>query len=303
MPKLAVTLVSCLALAGSLPAADDDKPNEPSQSAAALVSFDDLQGRLNEPDLRLLDVRAKDDYDEGHIPGAIWVDLGAAKKLAGEPGGLDDRPAWADWIRNLGLKPNAKVVIYDDSRQLEAARTWWLLGYLGVDNVGLLDGGFPFWKSQDRPVSAEAPKVDPADFPVAFRQGWRATRSEVLEALKSKSAPIVDARSDAEFSGARKLAERGGRIPGACHVEWTQLVDKDGQFLPIEELRAKFQDARLKEGEPVITHCQGGGRSSVNAFVLTRLGFPARNYYLGWSDWGNADDAPVETGSPEEPKD
>lgn len=299
MLKLAVMMISCLGLAGLAHPALGDEPSEPNQSAAALVSFDDLQGRLNEPELRLLDARAKDDYDEGHLPGAVWLDVKAAEKLAAEPGGLDDRQAWNDWIRNLGLKPNAKVVIYDDNRQLDAARAWWLLGYLGVDHVALLDGGFPLWKHQDRPVTAEAPKIQPADFPVAFRRDWRATRDEVLEALESKSATIVDARSEAEFQGTRKLSKRGGRIPGACHVEWTELVDKDGRFLPLDELRAKFADAKLKEGESVITHCQGGGRASVDAFVLRRLGLPARNYYLGWSDWGNTDDAPIETDAPQ----
>lgn len=299
MSRLALMIVSCLGLAGLVQPAAGDEPSDPNQPTAGLLSFDDLQGRLNEPGLRLLDVRAKDDYDEGHIPGAVWVDLEAAKNLAGKPGGLDDREAWTDWVKDLGLKPDAKIVVYDDNRQLDAARTWWLLDYLGVDHVALLDGGFPLWKTEDRPVSAEAAQVEPADFPVDFRRDRRATRDEVLEALETSSTPIVDARSEAEFTGTRKLAKRGGRIPGACRVEWNELVDKDGRFLPIQELRAKFGAANLKKGEPVITHCQGGGRASVDAFVLRRLGFPARNYYLGWSDWGNADDAPVETDAPQ----
>ena len=293
--------VSCLGfgLAGSPQAAVGDEPAEPKHSTAALVSFDDLQRRLGEPELRLLDARPKDDYDEGHIPGAVWLDAKAAEKLAARPGGLDDREAWEDWIADLGLKPGAKVVVYDANRQRDAARFWWLLGYLGVDEVALLDGGFPLWRKEDRPVSAEAPKVEPAAFPVAFRRERLATADDVREALKSKSAQIVDARSDAEFTGAQKLAKRGGRIPGACHVEWSDLVDNDGRFLPVEELRAKFEGAKLQKGEPVITHCQSGGRASVDAFVLRRLGFPTRNYYLGWSDWGNTDDAPIQTGASE----
>jgi len=301
MPRLVMILASCLGLglAGSLQTTVGDEPTEGNHSTSALLSFDDLQRRLGEPGLRPLDVRSKDDYDKGHVPGAVWVDVQAASKLAARPGGLDDRQAWEDWIAHLGLKPGVEIVVYDDNRQLDAARVWWLLGYLGVEKVGLLDGGFSLWKNEDRPVSAEAPKVEPAAFPVAFRRERRATRDEVLDALKSKSARIVDARSDAEFTGAEKRSKRGGRIPGACHVEWAQLVDKDGRFLPVETLRAKFEEANLQEGEPVITHCQGGGRASVDAFVLERLGFPARNYYPGWSDWGNTDDAPIETGASE----
>jgi thiosulfate/3-mercaptopyruvate sulfurtransferase len=73
-------------------------------------------------------------------------------------------------------------------------------------------------------------------------------------------------------------------------------VDKDGRFLVEATLRAKLAEAGVKRGEPVITHCQGGGRASVDAFVFERLGVPTRNYYLGSSDWGNSDDTPVESG-------
>jgi len=122
----------------------------------------------------------------------------------------------------------------------------------------------------------------------------------VLANLASKSARIVDARSGAEFTGGDKRAERGGRIPGACHLEWAEFVDKDGRFLPLEALRAKLREAGLtQDGEPVITHCQSGGRASVDAFVMERLGHPTRNYYLGWSDWGNNGDLPIETGASE----
>jgi thiosulfate/3-mercaptopyruvate sulfurtransferase len=85
-------------------------------------------------------------------------------------------------------------------------------------------------------------------------------------------------------------------MPAACHLEWNNLVGKDGRFLPEPDLRAKLEKAGVRPGEPVITHCQGGGRASVNAFVLERLGYPTRNYYESWADWGNAEDTPVEAG-------
>ena len=91
-------------------------------------------------------------------------------------------------------------------------------------------------------------------------------------------------------------------MPTACSLEWNNLVDEDGRFLDESALRAKLAKAGVRPGEPVITHCQGGGRASVNAFVLERLGFKTRNYYLGWSDWGNASDTPVETEQGSRPK-
>lgn len=107
---------------------------------------------------------------------------------------------------------------------------------------------------------------------------------------------MIDARTEAEHTGAQKRSKRGGRVPAACHLKWTALVDSDGRFLDEATLRTKLPRAGVKPGEPVITHCQGGGRASVDAFVFERLGFPTRNYYLGWSDCGNVEDAPIETG-------
>jgi thiosulfate/3-mercaptopyruvate sulfurtransferase len=99
-----------------------------------------------------------------------------------------------------------------------------------------------------------------------------------------------------EYAGAEARSRRGGHVPSACPLEWSGLVDQDGRFLDEKALRSKLEASGAKPGAPVITHCQGGGRASVDAFVFERLGFPTRDYYLGWSAWGNAGDTPVETG-------
>lgn len=278
-------------ITGSAPADTSD------QSPVPLVSFDGLQKRLDAPSLRLLDARPRAEYDRGHIPGAAWVDAKAIETLASRPGALADKAAWESWAAPLGIGPDTEVLVYDASRQLDAARIWWLLRYLGVEKVGLIDGGFPLWEREGRPKATDAPAVRPRPFKVAFRTDRHATRDDVLTALKGKGTfRVIDARSGAEHTGAEKRSKKGGHIPTACHLEWATLVDKDGRFLDEPALRAKLEKIGLKPGEQVITHCQGGGRASVDAFVFERLGVPTRNYYLGWSDWGNADDTPVATG-------
>lgn len=107
---------------------------------------------------------------------------------------------------------------------------------------------------------------------------------------------VVDARTTAEHLGTEKRSARAGRIPESCHLDWIDLVGKDGRFPDDRTLRARVAEAGIDPAAPVITHCQGGGRASVDAFVFEKLGHPTRNYYLGWSDWGNAEDTPVETG-------
>ena len=268
-----------------------------SEAAGPLATFDEVQKRLGSPGLRLLDPRPRADYDQGHAPGAVWVDSKAAQALASRPGGLTDRAAWEAWITPLAIGPKAEVLIFDGAKQLEAARLWWLLGYLGVEKVGLLNGNFPLWKAEGKPVTTDVPKVEPVAFPVAFNNGRHATRDDVFAALKSGRTAIVDARSKEEYTGEKKSSKRGGHIPSACRLEWSDLVDKDGRFLEDSALKTRLVELGIKPGDPVITHCQGGGRASVDAFAIERLGHPTRNFYLGWSDWGNATETPVVEGA------
>ena len=273
-----------------------EPPAQAISSSARLLSFEELRDELAAPELRLLDVRDQADYAKGHIPGAIWVDLKSAQPLASSAQGLTDLAAWEKWIAPLGIGPTTEVVIYDSQRQLSAARAWWLLTYLGVKNVGLIDGGFPLWAKQGRPVTTDVSKITPRAIRVELQPDRLATRDQVLQSI-SAADRIVDARSMGEYSGQEARAKRGGHIPSACHLEWTRLVDADGRFRDAGAVRAQLDSLGIRPGRPIITHCQSGGRASVNAFVLERLGLPARNYYLGWSDWGNAGELPIESGT------
>lgn len=262
----------------------------------ALVTHEQVRKRLSDKALRLLDVRPRADYEKGHIPGAVSVDTKGASALASKPGGLSDQAAWGAWVEPLGIADGQEVLVYGGKSPIEAARVWWLLRYLGAERVGLIDGGFPLWAAGNRPVSSEATAVAPGKFRVRLDRGRLATKEDVLAALKSGSETVVDARSVGEYTGSDKSSKRGGHVPSACRVEWSDLIDGEGRFLAEATLRSKFGKAGVKAGGPVITHCQGGGRASLDAFVLERLGFPTRNYYLGWSDWGNVEETPVAEG-------
>jgi thiosulfate/3-mercaptopyruvate sulfurtransferase len=277
------------------------KAQEASSPRPQLITHDELQKRLSDPKLRLLDARTKAEYDQSHIPGAVWIDAKAAQTLAARPGGLTDRASWEAWSAPLGINPQMDVFVYDGKRQLDAARIWWLLRYLGVDQVGLVDGNFLLWQWSGKPVTSDPASAPPQPLKIAFRADRHATREEVLAVLKKGTTRIVDARSKAEYAGHEKLSRRAGHIPAACHLEWAELVDKDGRFLSPGELRARLGRLGIKPGEPVIAHCQGGGRASVDTFALERLGVPTRNYYLGWSDWGNTEETPVTTNEDRRP--
>jgi thiosulfate/3-mercaptopyruvate sulfurtransferase len=268
----------------------------PISAPPVLMTHDMVQKWLTLPGLRLLDARPKAEYEKGHLPGAVWVDVKAAEALAARPDGLTDRAAWEAWTAPLGLDPSVQVLVYDGKRQLDAARIWWLLRYLGLDRVGLINGNFGLWQAAGRPVTTEVPAISPRPLKVNFRADRLATRDQVRNALKASGSRIVDARSEGEFTGKEKRSQRAGHIPGACRLEWSGLVDKDGRFLTAAAIRTQLDKEGILPGQSIITHCQGGGRASVDAFAFELLGIRTQNYYLGWSDWGNAEDTPVEQG-------
>ncbi len=199
----------------------------------------------------------------------------------------------------LGIDAKSDVVIYDDASFKDAARIWWILRFWGVDRVRLLNGGWTGWKTGKFPVESGSSRFpEPASFVAAPRIQRLATRKTVLDALAQSSAQIVDARSFGEFCGVDRLKnKRGGAIPRAKPLEWSDLVDpKTKRFKSAAELRGIFRDAGVDLRKQTITHCQSGGRASVMAFGIELMGGEhVANYYAGWSEWGNDDDTPIET--------
>ncbi|HEY1189970.1 MAG TPA: rhodanese-like domain-containing protein, partial [Gemmata sp.] len=194
----------------------------------------------------------------------------------------------------LGVSPKVPVVVYaDDAR--DAARAWWVLKYAGVPDARILNGGWKVWTAANRPTEKEAPAVTAEAFNWTVAAPRLADKRHVLGILKDGAA-CVDARTKAEFTGEKALAKRGGHIPGAVHLEWVELLDpKTGKFLPPADLLKLMEERKIDLDKPHVTYCQSGGRAAVVAFGLELAGAKSvRNYYPSWSEWGNADDTPVE---------
>ncbi|MGA2034814.1 MAG: sulfurtransferase [Thermoguttaceae bacterium] len=247
----------------------------------------------------VLDARAKKAFDENRLPAARWVDAAAWAKAFG-PG--TDAKAWGRLIGSLGIDPDSKVVVYDGSSSKDAARIWWILRYWGVADVRLLNGGWPGWKTAGLPIEAGKPQAPaPRSFPATSQAKRLATKGQLLDALKQKSLQIVDARSQAEFCGTdRQVNKRAGAIPGAKHLEWSDLIDKTTQrFKSADQLRTLFREAGVDLERSTASYCQSGGRAAVMAFALELMGAAdMRNYYASWGEWGNADDTPIVVPAP-----
>ena len=284
-----------------------------------LVSTDWLGEHLSEPNLRVVDIRgyvkktdlgngrqraeylaARDEYDEAHIPGAVYIDWTRDITDREDPVPVQIAPPdrFAALVGSLGIGDATHVVVYDHAGGQFATRLWWTLLYYGHDLTSVLDGGWEKWIAEDRPTTAEAPAVGPAVFTPRPRPDWRKEAEDVL-AASERGAFVLDARDEGQYTGAVARGEgRAGRIPGAKHLHADSLFEPEcGTFLPDEKLVEKLGEAGVPDDRdaPLIAYCNGGVAATVPLFALHRLGYKNLATYDGsWNEWGTREDLPAE---------
>ena len=253
-----------------------------------------------EPPL-LIDLRPVENYCENHVPGAVHLDLFGISSIDTDPAPLK---AFFWIIEHLlasrGVSNDVAVVVYDDTSGIRAARAFWFLEYFGHPDTRVLDGGFNAWIRKGLPLTQHAPKPAPSGWTgrrdEEILAGWR----DVADRLNSPDALILDTRSDGEYYGTTVRAARGGAVPGAIHLEWTNNLSPDGTFKSPDELRIMYARAGVTPDREVVTYCQGGYRAAHSYLALRLIGYPrVRNYVGSWKEWGDRVDLPIE--HPKEP--
>lgn len=279
------------------------------KSFSPLVSTDWLAEHLDAPDVRIADASwylpqagrdARAEYRAAHIPGAVFFDIDElSDDKTSLPHMLPPAPKFASHMRRLGLGDGNFIVVYDGAGIYSAPRAWWMLRAMGHDEVAVLDGGFPKWKREGRPMEDLIPQAHPRHFTPRPNNALLRGFDQLMQNLSSRREQVVDQRSAARFAG--KEAEprpgvRPGHIPGSFNVPYSELTGEDGTLKSREELVRVFSGNGIDLMRPAVTSCGSGITASIGLLALQVAGARDVALYDGsWAEWGANPVAPVES--------
>jgi thiosulfate/3-mercaptopyruvate sulfurtransferase len=268
--------------------------------AMLLVTTDELAQHLGGPGWVVIDCRhdlmdpAKGPkaYEAGHIPGAYFLhtdyDLSGAKTGKNGRHPLPPLDEFAAKVNERGIAPETQVVGYDDLSGNYAVRLWWMLRWLGHDKVAVLDGGWPKWAKEGRPVTRDVPPPRKGSFVPRPHLGDTVDAHFVDRFRESPEITLLDARAPGRFQGLEEPIDPvAGHIPGAVNRFWQKNLNPDGTFKTPKQLRAEF-DELLAAADPsrVVHMCGSGVTACHNMFAMELAGLPAGRLYPGsWSEW------------------
>ena len=261
-----------------------------------LIVFDATKYLPNEPH------DGRTEFLSAHLPGARYFDIDeVADPDTDLPHMVPTPGRFAKLMAAMGVSNTSRLVFYDQKGLASAARGWWLMRLFGHDNAAVLDGGLPKWRTEGRPVqSGEALAPGRAEFRPDFRARKLRAVGDLLANAGSKGELVLDARAAGRFTGATpepRAGMRSGHIPGSSSLPYTELLNADGTFRPVQALRARFAAAGMDASKSPVTSCGSGVTACILTLGLVLAGLPEGAVYDGsWTEWGGRTDTPVETG-------
>jgi len=270
-----------------------------------LVEVDWVAKRLDE--LVIVDCRfhlgdpekGRAEYRQRHIPGAIYFDL--EKDLSGNiqaHGGRHPLPCADEFcqkLRDSGVTNESIVVAYDDQAGAMASRLWWMLKYMGHDQVFVLNGGFQHWLERGNTTSSQIPELVKSNYQCKINDALFASMVEVKTKLDDNNVMLIDSRSQERYEGkVEPIDTIAGHIPGAFQEDWQERTEVNGWFKNHDKLKqdlAKY----LNPDKEVIVYCGSGVTACVNILALTELGARPKLYGGSWSDWISYKENPIQS--------
>jgi thiosulfate/3-mercaptopyruvate sulfurtransferase len=277
---------------------------------AYLVDPEWLQSKLRQPDIVVLDCTwfvpeagksGLEEFRLGHIPGARYVDLNEiSDRNSPYVNMLPSSEQFASEVGKLGIDNNTRVIVYDST--YVSARVWWMFRLFGHQKVQILDGGLRRWKAEGRPLETGDPEpVEPVEFAAKEPADQVADWQEVLAAIRTGSAQIVDARTAERFTGEAPSGYPGvpgGHMPGAVNIPWSKMIAQSGdfRFATPEATEQLLRRQGVDATRPIISTCGSGVTAAILSFQLERMGRSNWRLYDGsWHEWGQRDDLPKES--------
>jgi thiosulfate/3-mercaptopyruvate sulfurtransferase len=277
----------------------------------SLVETEWLAAHLDDPDIQVVDASfklpgitptAREDYDRGHIPGAVFFDIDdIAEPGTSLPHMIPSPELFARKMEGLGIGDDDRVIVYDSAGLSSAGRAWWMLRLFGHHNVALLDGGLPKWKTEGRPLETAVPNPPRRRFTARFDPALVRDKRALLDNLSTRREQVVDARAAGRFAGIAEETRPGlrrGHIPESRNLPYDRVTDPQTHRLrDADELSGLFRGADIALDRPIVTSCGSGVTACALAYALHLIGHPGAAVYDGsWSEWGLPGDTPVETG-------
>ncbi|MEW9671791.1 sulfurtransferase [Ammoniphilus sp. 3BR4] len=270
-----------------------------------LVTSDWLKEKLSDSSVRVADCRftlgkpeaGKQAYDEDHIPGAVYFDL--EKDMSGakeKHGGRHPLPKIEDFVEKLGqagISEKTIVVAYDDQGGAMASRLWWLLQYLGHDQVYVLNDGYSSWKKKGYPVTSEVLQPNPERYEAKVQEEMVADINWVKAKKDAEEVILIDSREERRYKGLEEHIDPvAGHIPGAKNYFWKGVLNDEGTWKEEESLKQQFKD--IDPSKEIIVYCGSGVTACPNILGLKEAGYEKVRLYPGsWSDWCSYPDNPA----------
>ncbi|MBI3449110.1 MAG: sulfurtransferase [Acidobacteria bacterium] len=292
-------IAALLAVLGASSPGAAEAPPAPGSTGDRIVSTKWLDDNIIRPEILIVDVRPREIFDQGHIPGAYWLDEGQMVRRDGAAAAPLPAAEFKTLMESVGIGAGVHVIAVDDIGGKLATRLWWALGYYGFDDVSLLDGGYDKWRTEGRAMTSDYPFHRDAVFTPKPRPERVATAEAVRDWKKTHPAGlVVDARSAGEYDGTVLKFRRGGHVPGAINVNWDGAFDVKDDFRVFRSapaLQSWLTKSGITKDSQAVVYCLDGRRATHLLFSMEVAGLGTGAVYLGsWLEWSGRSDLPVE---------